>query len=525
MIAARPIDNGARAPSATAILGNAARTQASPEPPAPADAARTNSSPMWGGPMLGEPAAREYRLRAVFDCGKLDPQVGDTPVLAPFPLMIDRGAWLEVAGLAQALSAEAIAAEREIVARPKLHRALGLEPVLCRVLARCGPADVDSGPRLSRFDFHWVRDPDPARRSNPGLHADGPPAGRWQISEVNADVPGGLIEAGPLARLMSQMATDHSQRRRASPEIDISGHHAGPDPAGMLARCLADRLRPASPPSTPAASTAPVGLVALVHATAYADDFQVMRRLAACLEAAGVSSVMCAPDHVAWNTSTRLATHAPTGRPLAAVLRFFPAEWLPGVGRASRWTGFFRAGGPLLCNPGTALLVQSKRWPLLWDRLATPLPTWRRLLPETVDPREIGRCATSAGVRDHAWVLKPAMGRVGEGVLIPGVESRQARAIQRAARRHPRHWVAQRRFESIAVSTPIGPLHVCLGVYVVDGRAAGMYARASARPLIDQGAFELPVLISDQHPVATHDAPNDRATSALSQIPRGQEAA
>ena len=87
------------------------------------------------------------------------------------------------------------------------------------------------------------------------------------------------------------------------------------------------------------------------------------------------------------------------------------------------------------------------------------------------------------------------MGRVGEGVLVPGVPSRDARAIRRSARWWPGEWVAQRKFWSVPVASPAGPLHVCLGVYVVDGKAAGMYARASGRAVIDQGAMEVPVLI------------------------------
>ncbi len=39
-------------------------------------------------------------------------------------------------------------------------------------------------------------------------------------------------------------------------------------------------------------------------------------------------------------------------------------------------------------NPGSAVLTESKRFPLVWDRLSTELPTWRRLLPATVDVRD-----------------------------------------------------------------------------------------------------------------------------------------
>jgi len=59
----------------------------------------------------------------------------------------------------------------------------------------------------------------------------------------------------------------------------------------------------------------------------------------------------------------------------------------------------------------------------------------------------------------------------------------------------PGNWVAQRRFESVPVSTLVGPRHVCLGVYTVNGRAAGAYARLSEKPLIDFAAVDVALLL------------------------------
>jgi hypothetical protein len=61
----------------------------------------------------------------------------------------------------------------------------------------------------------------------------------------------------------------------------------------------------------------------------------------------------------------------------------------------------------------------------------------------------------------------------------------------------PAKWVAQRRFESVPISTPVGPRHVCIGVYTVNGLAAGAYARLSAKPLIDFTAVDVPLLIQE----------------------------
>jgi hypothetical protein len=59
----------------------------------------------------------------------------------------------------------------------------------------------------------------------------------------------------------------------------------------------------------------------------------------------------------------------------------------------------------------------------------------------------------------------------------------------------PGHWVAQRRFESVPVPTPGGPRHVCVGVYTVNGRTAGAYARLAEKPLIDFAAVDVALLI------------------------------
>jgi hypothetical protein len=93
-------------------------------------------------------------------------------------------------------------------------------------------------------------------------------------------------------------------------------------------------------------------------------------------------------------------------------------------------------------------------------------------------------------------VLKPALGHEGRDVGIDGVTEPAAwSAIRRAAARDPDAWAAQRRFAVPELPTPEGPLYPCLGVYVIDGRAAGAYGRAGVRPLIDDRSREVAVLV------------------------------
>jgi glutathionylspermidine synthase len=385
-----------------------------------------------------------FREAAIFDCCKWDPQVEDVSVLAPFAFSLTPETWSELATLAEDLAAETIAAEAELAQRTDLHARLGFSRRLRKALALAAKQPAAEAARCMRFDFHWTD------------------AG-WQISEVNSDVPGGFNEASGVARLMSQF---------------VGGELPG-DPAQSLALAVAGRITHRGP-------------VGLVHATAYADDRQVMAYLGHELARLAVEAVPLNPADLLWRDRQ---AHTPDGRALAAIVRFYPAEWLPELPRRAQWTELFTARTPAANTP-RALLTQSKRWPLVWDELDTQLPTWLRLLPETRDPREVD------WRRDERWLVKPALGRIGDGVgLREVVTPDEWRRIARSAAWFPRAWVAQQRFEVMPNRTPQGLRFAALGVYVIDGRVAGIYARCSPTPLIDQRASEVAVLIDAAVPV------------------------
>jgi len=258
----------------------------------------------------------------------------------------------------------------------------------------------------------------------------------------------------------------------------MAGELPGLEPVGDPAGALADAA---------VRVTGPGGETALIHATAYSDDHQVMAFLGRQIERRGGRPLLCSPDQLAWRDGRAHVTgngHAPVG----LLLRFFPAEWLPNLPRASGWRLHFAEGRTPSSNPGTALLTQSKRFPLVWDELRTPVPTWRALLPETRDPRDVKRC-------DESWVLKPALGRVGEGIGLHGTTTTADwRKIRRSVRWWPGYWAAQRRFTVRPLDTPDGPAQACLGVYVVDGRACGVYGRMARSAVIDAFARDVAVL-------------------------------
>ena len=406
----------------------------------------------------------ELRRRAIFECCKWDPQVEDVDTLAPLAVVLKHSAWREMAALSEALYAETLMLEEALILRPDLHRRLALPRKIRVVLAEEAErlnklkAAAENPPhlRVMRFDFHPTHE-------------------GWRVSEVNSDVPGGYNEASGWSSLVAEHVTD----------AVLAG-----DPSRQLVLGIASRVPRG-------------GTVALVHATAYTDDRQVMTYLARRLQQQGLCPVLVSPDHIRWKQGRAfLETDWFTG-PADFVFRFFPAEWLPNLGRLADWPRFFAGAASPLCNPATSLLTQSKRWPLVLQDLGISLPTWRCLLPETRDPRDVD------WKRDANWVLKPALGRVGELVGLAGVTSaREWKVIRRSVRWGGRHWVAQQRFTPTPIPVAGEAWHICFGVYVIDGRAAGIYGRVAAQPLINHAARDAAVLVESASTVIESAIPS-----------------
>jgi glutathionylspermidine synthase len=401
-------------------------------------------APLRAGNNLTRDAWLGLQRRAIFDFCKWDIQCGDHAVLATFPLLMGCETANNLNETAETLAREALAAEAEILQRPKLIERLGLPRAIQSTLQEKGSnLDVTPGLRVMRFDFH----PTP----------DG-----WRISEVNSDVPGGFVEASGWNSLFGE---------------NWPGATAPSGPSEIYANAICE-------------TTAANGVVALVHATAYSDDRQVMQHLARCFSAQGLRTCLLSPSHLRWKDGrAEICSSFASGRP-DAIVRFFPAEWLPNLPLENSWKPYFQESRTLLSNPGSAIVLQTKRFPLVWEELRTDISTWRKLLPETRDSSQL--CATV----DDSWVLKPALGRVGEGIGIRGITPpEQFQKILRSALRHPREWVMQRRFDILPLMTDSGGMYPCVGVFTVGGRAAGFYGRVARQPIITQEAQDVAVLI------------------------------
>lgn len=378
------------------------------------------------------------------DCRDCDIPPGKYRAEAPdFALLLKPREWPRLAKLVQKLTHEMLAAEQELASRPDLYRLLGLPPAIRRVMEQCGPqCQPKSAARLVRFDFHFTKQ-------------------GWLFSEMNA------------------------------------GRVARPSEAYGFAKAMAPYYPGFSPPPNPATKYADAvsraagrnGLIGFVHES-FRRSVRDAQFLAREVERRGVRTTLLPLRRLSWTSSlAQVRTSSGVLAPDLLVRGVAVRELVRSSERAV-WEPWFCGGKTLMSNPGAVVAVASKRFPVVWKEMNTRMSAWRSSLPETCCPGEL----KGGSVTD--WVFKPALGSDGARVAIAGVTMRQAfRETVNQAKRHPDRWVAQRRFESVPLSTERGPGHVCLGIYTVDGVAAGAFTRIRGEALINARSLWLPVLV------------------------------
>jgi len=384
----------------------------------------------------------DYRYDVIFNAYKWDPQVGDHNTIARQVVMMEEDTAQQLEKWAEQLSEETMLMEEALVHQPVLAKKLGLPKQILKAFERLSRYDRNNNIRLMRFDFHPTTD-------------------GWALSEVNSDVPGGLAEAS----VLPEIACKYIEGAKPRKNIGES-----------LLQAFNERLEENS-------------TIALIHATSYSDDRQVMEFLSDYLQVHGYQTVLAAPDHIKWENKRAICIMEGKEGPIDGIIRFYPLEWMTMLPRKSGWKGYFDCRVSS-CNHPVAILTQSKRLPLVWDELGVDIPAWKGLLPETRDPKAI-----KPG--DDGWIYKPALGRVGGGISIKeAITEKERIQIIKAVRRDPAGWVAQRKFISRPLTDANGEsFHLCVGVFTVNGRSAGFYGRISPFPRIDERAGDIPVLI------------------------------
>lgn len=392
--------------------------------------------------LIPEDKYSEYRYNAIFKAYKWDPQVGDHNTVAKHVVVMDESTARQLEVYAEQLSEETMLMEEALIHKPHLVKKLGLPKEIIKAMDRLSTYKRSQNVRLMRFDFH-------------------PTPNGWVVSEVNSDVPGGLAEASVLPKIACSYF-NHC----------IPRYHVGQS----ILDGFSDKIKEN-------------GSVAFVHATSYSDDRQVMEFLSDYFRAHGYKTVFAAPDHIVWKGKKAFCIIDGIEGPIDGVVRFFPLEWLINLPRKSDWKGYYDCMTPS-CNHPAAILTQSKRLPLVWGELGINVPTWKSLLPETRDPKQINP-------GESGWIYKPALGRVGEGIsILEAISEKESQLIKKAVHRSPGAWVAQRRFTSQPLADRLGEsYHLCVGVFTVNGKCAGFYGRISPYPRIDHRAKDIPVLV------------------------------
>ena len=232
------------------------------------------------------------------------------------------------------------------------------------------------------------------------------------------------------------------------------------------------------------------GTIMFVHCTSYSDDRQVMQYLGDKMQSLGYTSLYGAADHLKFVNKEAYSILDHHEGKIDCIFRFTPIEWLIDI-KPKHWQGYFDTITPS-CNHPIAIFAQTKRFPLVWEFLekqGVNLSTWRELLPETLEVKEVKNRS--------GYIYKPACGRVGEKISIKeACKDDEYKKIIADVKKHPNKYIAQKRFNSKPIISEDGEsFHVCLGSYSVNGKHGGYYARISKLPRIDSNAADIPVLI------------------------------
>ena len=371
-------------------------------------------------------AFQEYRHDAIFKAYKWDLQAGEQSTISDSAILMEGDVAGFLAETAVRLYHETVNIENALKDRPDLGVFIGVSEEMATTLQRCS-YEPTKHTRLMRFDFH-------------------PTKTGWAVSEVNSDAIAGFAEAAILPLLAERFFCGYARY-------------------GDFGGILADSLKRQMPPGA---------TIAYLYHTHIVEDYQNLRFLGDILERDGYKTAYLSPDNIKWKD----------GKPVGidGIVRCFPAELMEHA-KGLDWVNFLNSDTPS-CNHPIAVLTQSKRLPLVWDKLDVGIDTWKKMLPKTTGIKR--------AFWDKRFILKPAFGRTGEGINIPGTISlEENRAIVADASINPNQWVAQKMFKSRLFNN----MHICIGAFVVDGMFAGFYGRASDKLRIDADASDVPVLV------------------------------
>lgn len=292
----------------------------------------------------------------------------------------------------------------------------------------------------------------------------------FRACEINADCPGGHNEALGLP-LLAQAA----------------GFWSGHNPTSVVA-ALCDAL---------CALRHGEGTIALIYATAYAEDLQVCALVQRELHRRNIPAVLASPTAL-----RRMGKGLRIGKDRISVLyRYFPTEYMDGQRNLSAIADAVEHGEVRTLSNFAEIYTQSKlafaRVHALSDSLHDSDRAGLRYIPLT-------HAVTDLDVLDllsqrSQWVLKRALGRVGEEVFVGSLlgDEDWKKVIEKARSEHEQGeaWVLQKFVPQRPIESPYGPLLLTLGAYVLDGNFCGYFARVTPESHASHSALCLPVFV------------------------------
>lgn len=408
----------------------------------------SGTHPVRCGESIGNEEFWRIRSELSLDFCKWDSQVGDICTLFRQPLLITQQTWNFLSETAETVAAELTSAEEELLGKPELFPALGVAGQLQSILKEASQfGATPTAARILRFDFHYTND-------------------EWRISEVNSDVPGGYIEASRFTTMIASLL----------PKLEPAG-----DPANCLVQSLVTGAREHN-------------RIALLSAPGFLEDQQITAFLAKQLQLEGIDTFLLHdPEELLWKDGRASVSKGRNQVAIDSIFRFYQGEWLARLKPSAAWSWMFSGGRTPVANPGSAILIESKRIPLICGSLNSCTDNWQRMVPECCDP------ALDHWQRSDEWVLKGTFANTGDSVHVREfTEERQWAKLCSIAKKRPQEWVVQRRFIPAPVLAAFGLVYPCIGVFTINGKAAGIYGRVSTGLITNYAAMDAAVLIEKE---------------------------
>ena len=290
---------------------------------------------------------------------------------------------------------------------------------------------------------------------------------RFVACEVNADCPGGHNETVALPSLAR-----------------AAGLRRGVDPTDVVPR-LADRLVALS-----GGPGSPRGAIALVYATAWAEDLQVVLLIEKFVKLRGGRVVRTAVTGLRRGGDG--APLAVRGTRVSVLYRFYPTEYMAGLPAAIAIAEAIASGEVASVSSFANIHGQSKL--AMARAFAHEESEAREVFPETRAFADVG--AGRVAQDREGWVLKRDLSRVGDHVLVGALMTdEEMRDAVLHVEQAGETWIAQRFVRQSAVDTPWGPRFLTLGAYVLDGAFTGYYARVSPTSHCSHDALAIPVFV------------------------------